>query len=104
MGRSQLVEQTAYHLCIARRRVLDRNQTVVVGGISPKYVEAIPARVGRQLHSMVPFDPAVTWHGVMEQMRRVDKIDPTVYAHEAFFSVRAAAPYVRAIVSYAGLW
>jgi hypothetical protein len=48
---------------------------VVIGRIGPKHIEAIPARIGFQFDGSSAFDPALTGHCVMQQMRGIDKVD-----------------------------
>ena len=48
---------------------------MVVGRIGPKHIEAIPAGVGLEFNGRRALDPATSWHGVVQQMGSVDKID-----------------------------
>jgi hypothetical protein len=50
---------------------------LLVGRISPKDVEAIPARVGLELHTLSTLDRALAWYGSMQQMRSIKKVDFT---------------------------
>lgn len=77
MGHTECVQQLADHLGITRHRILNHHEGLVVGGIGPTHVEAIPAGIGLQFHGAFPFDPAVSRDGLMQQVRRIHKIDPT---------------------------
>ena len=70
-----------------RRCALDRDEGMVIGRISPKYVEAIPARIGLQFDRRTTFDPALRRHCVMQQVGRVDKVNLAIAFQEPLFSV-----------------
>lgn len=70
----EFVEQLTHHLGIARDRVLDSDEGLIIGGVGPKHIEATPARVGLQFHRPVTLDPAVARHRLMQYMGGIHKI------------------------------
>ena len=75
IGCSYLVQQLRDPLGITRLATLQANQVSLVGRISPKDVEAIPARVGLELHTLPTLDPALARYGSMQQVRSIEKVD-----------------------------
>ena len=75
IGCSYLFQQLRDPLGITRLATLQANQVSLVGRISPKNVETIPARVGLELHTLPTLDPALAWYGSMQQMRGIEKVD-----------------------------
>ena len=69
------MQQLRHPLGITRLATLQADQVSLVGRISPKDVEAIPARVGLELHTLPTFDPALAWYGSMQQVRSIEKVD-----------------------------
>ena len=75
IGCSYLLQQLRDPLGITRLASFQANQVALVGRISPKNVEAIPARVGLELYTLPTLDPALAWYGSMQQMRSIEKVD-----------------------------
>jgi len=66
IGCSYLSQQLRDPLGITRLATLQANQVSLVGGISPKDVEALEARVGLELRTLPTPDPALAWYGSMQ--------------------------------------
>ena len=75
IGCAYLLQQLRDPLGITRLAAFQANQVTRVGRIGPKDVEAIPARVGLELHTLSTLDPALAWYGSMQQMRSIEKVD-----------------------------
>ena len=87
IGCSYLVQQLRDPLTITRLAAFQANQVTLVGRISPKNVEAIPARVGLQLYRLPTPDPALAGDGSMEQMRGIKKVNLATARQSPFFAV-----------------
>ncbi len=60
---------------------------VTVGGISPKNVEAIPARVGLELNGAPTLDPALRENGGVQHVCGIEKVDLATACQSPFFAV-----------------
>ena len=87
IGRPYLLQQLCDPLAITRLATLQANQVTLVGRIGPKKVEAIPARVGLELHRLPTLDPALAGDGGMEQVRGIEKVDLATARQCPFFAV-----------------
>ena len=87
IGCSYLLQQLCDPLAITRLAAFQANQVTLVGRISPKNVEAIPARVGLELHRLTTLDPALAGDGSMQQMRCIEKVDLATACQSPFFAV-----------------
>jgi hypothetical protein len=87
IGCSYLLQQLRDPLGITRLATLQANQIARVGRIGPKDVEAIPARVGLELHAMPTLDPALARYGSMQQVRGIEKVDLATTRQRPFLAV-----------------
>jgi hypothetical protein len=87
IGRPYLVQQLCDPLAITRLAAFQTNQVTLVGRISPKNVEAIPARVGLELYRLTTLDPALAGDGSMEQVCGIEKVDLATARQSPFFAV-----------------
>src|SRR4051794_20051853 len=87
IGRSYLVQQLCDPLAITRLAAFQANQVTLVGRIGPKNVEAIPARVGLELHCRTTLDPALAGDGSMEQVGGIEKVDLATARQSPLFAV-----------------
>jgi hypothetical protein len=72
---TNLSQQLRDPLGITRLPALQTDQAMVVGRISPKDIEAIPARVGLELHRSATLDPSLTRNRCVEEVSGIEKID-----------------------------
>ncbi len=87
IGGSYLLQQLCDSFTITRFPPLQADEVTVVGGIGPKDVEAIPARVRLQLHGLTALNPALAGDGGMEQVCGIQKIDLATARQRPLFAV-----------------
>ena len=87
VGCSYLLQQLRDPLAITRLATLQADQVTFVGRIGPKHVEAIPARVGLELHRLPTLDPALAGDGSMQQVCGIEKVDLATACQSPFFAV-----------------
>jgi hypothetical protein len=87
IGGSDFSQQLHDPLGITRLPSFQADQVTVVGRISPKNVEAIPARVGLELYRMTTLDPALRGDGSMEHMCGIKEIHLPTACQRPLFAV-----------------
>jgi len=84
---SYLLQQLCDPLGITRLAAFQTNQVTLVGRISPKNVETIPAGVGLELDCVPTLDSALARDGGMQQMCSIEKVDLATARQCPFFAV-----------------
>lgn len=87
VGLADTGDERSDPLGVTRFPALPTDQALVIGGIGPKDVEAIPASVGLEDLRCFAFDPAATRKGGVQEMGRIEKEHLAAPRHGPLFSV-----------------